>query len=417
MESTYTLFLATLKENKDNPKLLELMSELSFELSRKKIQKLKDERHIQNRLGELFELYTKALHDEGLKTPRALHSIIDGLLKAASHDKETFLYKTIYEKEQLEKSILTQKAHIRSTILHTFLVLEAHTKHLHEESREAALIALSDAKLRGIEMLGILKETAQEAFITTLEKGSDVEDTIYEIAKNLCFHTINEGSLNRTRILDISRTLIESSIEIANEDLGHAKDILQGCVYGVRDGIAKSIDKFRNDLKYAATEDIEGLEESELSLLRKELLKIDELFVEQLEALCAQSEGISEEILRKIVVDLTSSVAKIRRAAQEAKEVITERIEKLKTDAYELEKTLKGRAEKKIEEFKKDALELEKIASSKIESLKQFDFETEKAKHMASEAKKLGFRAWEVAKSMVDGAIKNAKEAIKKEDK
>lgn len=52
-----------------------------------------------------------------------------------------------------------------------------------------------------------------------------------------------------------------------------------------------------------------------------------------------------------------------------------------------------------------------------MESIKQFEFENEKAKQMAVEAKKLGFRAWEVAKSMMDGAVKGAKEAMKKEDK
>ena len=35
----------------------------------------------------------------------------------------------------------------------------------------------------------------------------------------------------------------------------------------------------------------------------------------------------------------------------------------------------------------------------------------------AAEAKKLGFRAWEVAKSMADGAVKGAKEAMKKDNK
>ena len=46
MESTYTIFLATVKENKDSPKLYPLISELCFELSRKKIQRLKDEHNI-----------------------------------------------------------------------------------------------------------------------------------------------------------------------------------------------------------------------------------------------------------------------------------------------------------------------------------------------------------------------------------
>jgi len=406
MESTYTIFLATLRENKEHPQLLNFIAELSFELSRKKIQKLKEEKSIQNRLGELFELYCKALHDEGLKSPRAVNHVIDGLLKAASYDKEAFLYKTIYEKEQLEKSIFTQKQQIRSTIASSFDILEQHIAKLPSDTQEAALLALHDAKLRGVEMLGILKETSQEALLTTLEKGSDIEDTIYEITKNLSFQSISEGALTKARILDISRTIIESAMDIADEDLGNAKAILEGTINGVHDGVTKTIEKFKNDLKYAPTEEMEGLAETDLSLLRKELLKIDEQFILQLEALASQTEGISQTIIREMTSEMNSSAARIKRAANEAKEVITERMEHLKTEA-----------EKKLVVLKKDVEELEKKASSKMESLKQFDFESEKAKQIAIDAKKLGFRAWEVAKSMMDGAVKGAKEAMKKEDK
>lgn len=406
MESTYTIFLATLRENKEHPQLFSFIGELSFELSRKKIQKLKEEKSIQNRLGELFELYCKALHDEGLKSPRAVNHVIDGLLKAASYDKEAFLYKTIYEKEQLEKSIFTQKQQIRSTIASSFDILEKHIAKLPQDTQEAALLALHDAKLRGVEMLGILKETVQEALLTTLEKGSDIEDTIYEITKNLSFQSISEGALTKARVLDISRTIIESAMDIADEDLGHAKAILEGTINGVHDGVTKTIEKFKNDLKYAPTDEMEEMAEMDLSLLRKELLKIDEQFILQLEALASQTEGISHTIIREMTSEMNSSAARIKRAANEAKEVITERMEHLRTEA-----------EKKLVVLKKDVEELEKKASSKMESLKQFDFESEKAKQMAVDAKKLGFRAWEVAKSMMDGAVKGAKEAMKKEDK
>lgn len=406
MESTYTIFLATLKENKAHPQLLTFVSELSFELSRKKIQKLKDEKNIQNRLGELFELFSKALHDEGLKTPRALNHVIDGLLKAASYEKEAFLYKSIYEKEQLEKSIFNQKQHIRTTISQTFDVLERHIANLQEDTQEAATKALHDAKLRGVELLGILKETAQEAVLTTLEKGSDIEDTIFEIYKHLVFQTISEGALSKTRILDISRTLIEASMEIADEDLGHAKSVLEGSIHGTKEGIEKALDKFKNELKYAPSDEIEGLVETELSQLRKELAKIDEEFIAQLETLAIINEGASSDIIKSMTSQMNSSTAKLRRSAHEAKEAISERIEYLKAEA-----------EKKLELLKKDVGELEKKASSKMESFKQFDFESEKAKQLTQDAKKLGFRAWEVAKNIVDGALKGAKDAMKKEDK
>lgn len=417
MEATNTIFQSTLKEHRDNPRLPKLINELSYELSRKKIQRLKDEGNIQQRLGELFELYCHALQEEGLKTPTHVGCVIDGLLKASSHDKEALLYKAIYEKEQLEKSIFQQKQHIRQGIAQTFEVLEQHINHLPEETKLFALAALNDAKLRGIEMLGILKETTQEAILTTLEKAHDVKDTIYEITKNLAFHTINEGSFNKQRIIDISHTIIEASIEIADEDLGFAKEILEGSVHGVKDGITKAIEKFKNDLKFAPTEEMEELVEHDLSLLKKELLKMDEYFVETLETLALGREGISGQILREMLLEMNSSVAKLKRAANEAKEVVGERIEVLKTEALALEKVLKEKAEKRLESLKKDVSELEKIASSKVESLKQFEFESEKAKHVAAEAKKLGFRAWEVAKSMADGAVKGAKEAMKKDNK
>lgn len=417
MESTYTIFLATLKENKGHPELLKLISELTFELSRKKVQRLKDETNIHNRIGELFELYCKALHDEGLKSPRAISSVIDGLLKATSHEKEAFLYKTIYEKEQLEKSIFAQKQHIRSTISESFNVLEAHISQMQPETKESALSALHDAKLRGIEMLGILKETTQEALLTTLENGTDVTDTIHEITKNLSFQTISEGDLTKQRIIDISNTIISASIDIADEDLGHAKDILDGSINGVREGITKAIDKFKNDLKYAPTESMEGLLETDLSELRKELLRMDEQFITLLEVLASQSEGISASIIKEMTKEMNSSTAKIMRAANDAKEVISERIEQLKADASVFEKTFKDRAEKKFESLRKDVNKFEKTASAKVESFKQFEFESDTAKQVAQEAKKLGFRAWEVAKHMMDGAVKGAKDAMKKEDK
>lgn len=84
--------------------------------------------------------------------------------------------------------------------------------------------------------------------------------------------------------MDISHTVISAAIEIADEDLGHAKDILEGTI-NVREGIAKAIDKFKNDLKFAPTEEIEGLLETDLTQLRKKLLKVDEQFMKLLKRL------------------------------------------------------------------------------------------------------------------------------------
>jgi hypothetical protein len=433
MESIHNIFTATIAENKENEQLSNIISELAFELSKKKIQRLKDQKNIQSRLSELFELYVKALESEGVKNPTSVGCVIDGIVKAASYDKEEFLYKSIYEKDQLERSINEQKRVIRSTILDTFSTIEAHIENMEEETATQAYKALSDAKLKGVEMLGILKETVSEALLTTLEQGKDVEDTVFEITKNITYQAINGGEFTKNRFLDISSSVIEVAIEIADEDQGYAKELLGGAVHGTKEGMAKAIDKFKNDLKFAP-EEIEDIIEKDLGSVRRELVRIEEAFIKMLEDTSKISNGIAAKVIKEILSsEFNTSLAKMKRVANEAREAISEKIDELKENASNMEYDFVEKAEQKIaslkeemnklekkagtkfESLKKELNELEKTASQKLDSIKNFEFENEKAQRAASEAKRLGNRAWEVAKGMVDGALKGAKEAMRKD--
>jgi hypothetical protein len=169
------------------------------------------------------------------------------------------LYKTIYEKEQLEKSITEQKNGIKNSILGTFNILEKHIGNMPDDISQESLQALQNAKLRGVEMLGILRETTCEAILTTLEKAIDIEDTVFEITKNITYQTISEGEFNKQRFIDISKSVIGVAIEIADEDQGNAKQLLNGTIHGVKEGMTKAIDKFKNDLKFAPEEIEEAL--------------------------------------------------------------------------------------------------------------------------------------------------------------
>ncbi len=397
MKTIQNIFSATLKENSENPKLFSTISELTFELSKKKIQRLKDDAHIQVRLGELFEMFNRILQSENLNNTKNIDAVIDGLIKAASYDKEEFLYKSIYEKEQLEKSIAKQKDNIRKTILGTFNILEAHIENMDETVAKESLKALHNTKLRGVEMLGILKETTSEALLTTLEYSKDIEDTVFEITKNITFQTINEGDFSKNRFLDITNSILEVAIEIADEDQGNARSLLSGTIHGTKEGMAKAIDNFKNELKFAPEE----AEDQDLNTIKKELIGIDNEFVEVIKNAKESSKGISIQIIEDILTnDIDNSLAKVRRVAIEARETLSEKIEELNISDNEFIK----KAEKKIEE-------LEKIASEKLESIKQ----GERTKNATKEAKRLGNHAWEVAKNVIDNAIKSAKDAINKE--
>lgn len=411
MESIHSIFAATINEKRESEQLLTIIQEMSFELARKKVQRLKDQEHIQMRLGELFELFTKILETENLKDTKTVGAVIDGLVKAASFDKEEFLYKSIYEKEQLEKTISEQKKAIRANIAGTFNILEMHIEKMEKSLSLEALKALSDAKLKGVEMLGILKETTSEALLTTLEKSTDIEDTIFEITKNLTYNAINEGDLIKNRFIDIANTVMEATIEIADENQSFAKEMINGAVHGTKEGMAKAIDKFKNDLKFAP-EELDKVLEKDLNIIKKELFKIEESFVHMLENAKELSNGVSSKIISNIIDnELNNSFAKIARVATEARELIGDKLDELKNSASGMENGFMDKAEKKFASLKKDMNSLEEKAGKKFESMKNYEFENEKAQKAAIEAKRLGNHAWEIAKS----ALKSAKESIKKD--
>jgi hypothetical protein len=402
MESTQTLFIQTIKENSDNPRLSTLVSEVANTLATKRIQRLKDPNHIQKRIKELFSLFSHALKEEDLANEENLSALIDGLIRATSANDEALLFAKIYEKEQLEKWINNQRNYIKKVISSTYDAIEESI-----DSEDIALQkALQDSKLRGIEMLGILKETAQEALLTTIEKGDDIEDTAAEITKNISFQAINEGDFTKKRFLDVAKGIIDAAIEITDTDQAFAKELLYGTVHGTKEGIAKAVEKFKNDLKFAP-EEVEAILGRDLAETKKELLKIDEEYVQMLRECANESDGAAKNIIKEIIdEELDSSFAKIQRISFEAREAITDRLEELRKNASFIEKEFKQKASKRLEELKKEMSELEKKAEEKVENLRK--------NPRTQEARKLGIRAWEVAKGMADGAIKGAKDAMKK---
>jgi len=400
MESIQTIFSNTIKANKDNPQFVKILSDLSFELSKKKIQRLKDDKKIQNRVAELLEQYCKILENESMQNATNISAIIDGLLRAVNNDKEEFLYKTIYEIEQLKKSAQNQKVEIQNSIAETYHVLEKHINSLPQGLKETALRALNDTKLNALEMLGILRETTEEALLTTLEKGSDIEDTTIQITKNLTYQAIEDGEFTKRRFLDITKTIIDVALELANTNLAFSKELVNGATEGTKDGVLKAIDKFKNDIKFAPEGD--EILESNLDSIKRDLVKIEDEYIQVLKDFSKQYDGKIQKTLNEKIEKYDSSVEKIKRATNEAKEVISQRLEEFKSDVSVDD--LKEKAEVKLENLKKDVGELSKKANETLENIKQ----NETAKKATSEAKKLGLRAWEVAKNMLENVGKKS---------
>lgn len=399
METIQNIFINTLREKKTHEDTNLLVKDLVFELSRKKLSRLKDPKSIQSRISELFSLFLNALKEHSLDSAQAIEGVIAGLVSAVSFDDEFRLYEKIYEKERLIREIRVQKESIYQNIGKTFELIGTLAS-----DDEMVKTALNDVKLRGIEMLGILKETTEEALLRTIERGSDIEETANIITKNIAYQAIDGGDFKRERFLQIAKSVLEVAIDISESDHAHARSILRGSIHGTRDGISKAVEVFKNNLQFAP-EETEIM--YDLLKTKKELGEVEEEFIELLREFVATNRGISAKIIDEVLEkELDSSFAKLQRLTSEAREAINIRLEDLKENASHMEKEFKEKASSKMETLKESVEELEKKASEKVEELRQ----SAQSKKVQEEAKNLGDRAWEIAKDF----IKNAKEAINK---
>ncbi|MDR2636056.1 MAG: hypothetical protein LBC08_04415 [Campylobacteraceae bacterium] len=394
MESIKIVFKNTLKENKKNPQILTIIRDISFDLGRREFKNL-NEHEVKDAVKELFELLTLVLKEEKLRDAKSISSVVDGLLNAASYDKKEYLFKLFYEREQTEKAIRAQSSEIKQLIIDTYDTIETALTKLQDGEKEQVICGLNEAKLLNVEMLGILKEAAEEAFITTLERSKDVEDTISELSKTFTYQAINEGKFIKQRILGISSTILEAACDIADSDHANAHYLLKGAVRGIREGIAKSAEKFKNNLKFAPDEIKEFLKNSEEN--RLSVIDIEESLIALLKQLQINSIGISAKILSEIIAEQSTYISKLKRFSVEAAEVFNERIDTFRDETL---KDFREKAGKRFEELRKETGDrVTAFANDAAPRAKQF----------ADDTKKLGLYAWEAAKTRIDEVIKNAK--------
>ncbi len=389
MQSIKTIFKNSIRDYDEFENLENFIKDITFELSHKKIYRLKDTAKINTRLVELFELFANALKEVNLYTNPYLKSVISGLIDASNYESKKRIYELYYEKERVEKEINTHIKNIQQT---SSLTYESFSQVACKD--EVLDTALTDAKLSETQMLGILKEVASEALITTLEQGKDIEETAQNITKNLVYQNLNDEKFAKKRVLSIIQTILNEAVELADANQANAEDLLKGVVFGSRDGMLKIVERCKNNLKYAPRD--EEVSEEELQKIKDELHNVEDDFIKLLREYTKKIETISGKIITQLLCEeIDTTTAKILKASNDAKELINEKLEELSSDATY-----------RLEQLKESAEELEKNALQKMDEFAN----SPTTQQVKEEAKKLGERAWEAAKDVV----KNAKEAINK---
>ncbi|PHM17171.1 MAG: hypothetical protein CJD30_07740 [Sulfuricurvum sp. PD_MW2] len=309
-----------------------------------------------------------AMNTHGLSL-QELKTFASAILEEEGHSLHDELEELIAQKERIERQILRKSEELQHLKYSLFDALEKHLGNSDE-----MLEKLHQVKLQSVDLLDILEEITESAIITTLEKGSDIEETLHEIIKEITFETLNANVLNAVRIRRILASILQSAINIAEATPNQADTIFRGTLHGIRSALIKSIEKFHQYLLYVPDE-VKALYRDEYKTIETELDRIDTLFSQIFHSLKSHNSASILQHLERISHETSSD--ELSNLSKETVELLRNRLSKIKRGV-----TMRGT----------------KLLHSKS----------------AQEAKAIGVRAWSVAKSTMQGAIKGAKEAMDK---
>ncbi|TQR32419.1 hypothetical protein DMB92_04805 [Campylobacter sp. MIT 99-7217] len=305
--------------------------------------------------------------------------VIKAIIKSKINSDQNTLYQYLEERSLLQSKIDQQKNLIKNKISKNFYELKNNLEK--SEFKDEVTNGINEAFLYEVEALGILKETAESAFITMLEKGEDIELMSSEISKHLIYGAIFEGNFEKERILKSSQIILNTAFELANEYLSYSKALCKGVVRGVQEGIELGIEKFKKSFAYC-------LLEEDLSLKEKELVGIEDEYILLLKTCVQKQVNPAKDILQDMLEnELDTLFAKLKRLASESREQLVLAINDLKKNPKidDFSKLTQN----KINVFKKEITDLEKVVSEKY---KDFNL---------SEAKQLGINLWQRAKNLI----------------
>lgn len=301
----------------------------------------------------------------------SLKTLTLSVLKEESQELHNELEELLEQKERLERQIARKSDELQHLKYKFFDSLETMF-----EADDAVLEKLHQIKIQSVDLLDILEEMVESAIITTLERGTDIEETLHEIIKEITFQTLNANVLNAVRIRRIFSSILQSALNVAEATPNQAEPILRGTLLGIRSALHKSIEKFRQYLLYLPDE-IRALYRKEYQLIEDELEQIHTLFGQIVHGLAKQNSPEIIDQLKTIGAEIRLDTDELAILSQETAKLLQSKLEKLKQEVTE-----RG------------------VALLNSPS--------------AQEAKAMGKRAWSVAKSTMESAIKSAKEVIEK---
>ncbi|MEA3372932.1 MAG: DUF6781 family protein [Campylobacterota bacterium] len=307
----------------------------------------------------------------------AVNGTVEGIsahTKAAINDMDMELLKTKYRLEEKKGNLAV---HLKDALNGANEASSAFSEEIKADIEDA----VTDAKLKSIELLGLMQETIKQSVKVIIDEGKDVEAKVAHITKEATENALSAGRLSAVKTKEVAEAAILAAIEAAEEAGKEVKETTQGAAEGAKQGVVKTIEKVKTKLAEAKDE-VEDFVEEDIKQTIEDLEAMNDAFVEALSNSANKVGDVAKEVLDESIDGMKENASQIKESAEDAADAAL---------GY-----LKERGSQAAYSAKEKVLEAAEVAKEEVIDLSE--------------------KMVKIAKGAFSGMIEGAKKAMKKEE-
>jgi len=320
------------------------------------------------------DIMNKLLDKKTPLTTEVIQNVVTTTLHETTNEQSAHIQELLVEKERLEQEIKTQTHKLQELRKNTFSDIESALQNTYGEIDPAHIKTLTQLQLQSIDILDLLSEITESAFIAAVENGENIEASFREITRDLTHKTLRDGYLTLERAKRVIEVIISVAANLAQATPNLADDMMKGAIYGTKKGLTQSIKLFKEQFAYLpdqlAPRQIKSMQQT-----FKDLHNTDTVFIQAIQHEADLCENVIKDKMYFILEHMHPELSELVNVSKETLLLVGEKLARL---------------------GKKAVVKGEKVLHSKA----------------ALEAKRMGVTVWDVAKGAVGGAISSAKDAM-----
>lgn len=320
------------------------------------------------------KLVLKLLDKDKPLSAEIIEDVVNTTLHQTTNKQSAHIQELLVEKERLEQEIKAQTHQLQELRQNTFSDIELALQECYGEIDNRDIKTLTQLQLQSIDILDILCEITESAFIAAIENDENIEASFREITRDLTHKTLKDGYLTLERATLVIEVIISVAADLAQATPNAADEILRGAIYGTKKGLTQSIKIFKEQFVFLpdqlAPRQIKSMQQT-----YKDLHNTDTVFIQAIQHQADPCESIIKDKMYFILEHMHPELSELVNISKETLLLVGEKLGKF---------------------GKKAVVKGEKVLQSKA----------------AVEAKRMGVTVWDVAKGAVGGAITTAKDKM-----